>query len=53
MPTQPPSGITPPAPGLAREEPELRPEDDIPGEESRDPSAAERQPRDERPGARE
>ncbi len=31
--TQPPRGITPPAPGQERQEPELRDEDDIPADD--------------------
>jgi hypothetical protein len=36
MPNQPtPRGITPPAPGLEREEPTFVPEEDIPAEDTR------------------
>lgn len=39
MASDPPTGITPPAPGLHKEEPELRQEDDIPSStgDSREP----------------
>ena len=48
-----PQGITPPAPGLDREEPELRREEDIPKEDGRasgraDGTGEERSPRSER-----
>ena len=45
-----PRGITPPAPGLDREEPAFVPEDDIPDNDGRAAARAERTgSRDERP----
>lgn len=38
MAQSPPAGITPPAPGLEREEPDLSSEDDIPSDD--EPAAA-------------
>lgn len=35
MPVPTPTGITPPAPGLEREEPDFRVEDDIPSDDDR------------------
>lgn len=44
-----PRGITPPAPGLEREEPTYVPEKDIPDSESRANARNERGTREERP----
>ena len=45
-----PRGITPPAPGLEREEPTFVPEDDIPAPEARGNARSERSTgRDDRP----
>ncbi|HEY0825493.1 MAG TPA: hypothetical protein VGD76_17020 [Ramlibacter sp.] len=46
-----PQGITPPAPGLDREEPTFVPEQDIPSSERR-PAADAGRPREERPASR-
>jgi hypothetical protein len=40
-----PQGITPPAPGLDREEPELRPEEDIPEDDGNASGRSEREER--------
>ena len=48
MPPAPPSGITPPAPGLHREEPDFWIEDDIPSDDG-GPAAGERSGGEERP----
>lgn len=44
-----PRGITPPAPGLEREEPAFVPEDDIPRNEGRPGKGERAEARDERP----
>jgi hypothetical protein len=48
---RPPAGITPPAPGLDREEPTFVPEEDIPSSDSASAGRTERGPgaREERP----